>query len=127
VKRFATRPDQVGYAVYDTSTGLLAVIGATPQDGLTLEEAVWTATTLNDAHGAPAFSREMWEALLADWAIRCNAIAAFDLFDEDASLPANLAQLDRLCELERDARDQVATFLRSWRETPPQGRASSAA
>jgi hypothetical protein len=117
VKRFATRPDLVGHAVYDTSTGLLAVIGATPQDGLTLEEAEWTAATLNDAHGALSTGQETWRALLADWRSRYDAIAAFALFDEGAP-SANLGELDRLCELERDAREQVETFLKSLREGP---------
>jgi hypothetical protein len=49
VKRFAIRSDQWGYTVVDTFSGLPAVIGTAPQDGLTLEEAETIAEILNRA------------------------------------------------------------------------------
>ncbi len=58
VKRFAIVSDPLGYAVYDVLTGSPAVIGASPQDGLTREEAETTAEMLNSAHSAASSSQE---------------------------------------------------------------------
>jgi hypothetical protein len=58
VKRFAIKSDRSGYAVYDSLTGLPAMIGTAPQDGLTLDEAEMTAEILNRAHRAASNSQE---------------------------------------------------------------------
>ena len=46
-ERFSVRPDAKGFSVYDVWTGETAVLGMTPQDGLSLEDAEHTAKMLN--------------------------------------------------------------------------------
>lgn len=45
--RFHVRPDRDGFSVYDARTGEPAVIGMTPQTGLSREDADHTADLLN--------------------------------------------------------------------------------
>jgi hypothetical protein len=137
VNRFAIRTDQAGCTVFDTLTGLPAAIETSPQNALTFEEAETTAEILNRAHGvpvstqetwsailaeceilnrahgAPVFDQETWSTLLADCWRANDAIARFFLSRDGVLERADVVELDRLCELERRARDQVEIFLKS--------------
>lgn len=52
--RFVIRPDGEGYSVRDLWTGQPAVLAATPQKGLSQEDAEHTAALLNQTAAEPA-------------------------------------------------------------------------
>jgi hypothetical protein len=57
VQRFSTRPAPSGFRVVDLWTGEIVVLGMSPQDGLSQEDAEHTAMALNrraDEREAPA-------------------------------------------------------------------------